>query len=588
AYGVNYDLVSLDAQGSLQIELLDPITSIPKYNSIIQTHARLAYSSNGNWNSNGIGAQKAILDDYCAKYDVRRVMLNSGPTHLDDDAINGLDGRLSTAATTVAFGVEASLEGINNAVQPGVAMKVGHENEFTNNRYWIVPGYLDDALNTDKHILPLLSMYFEVASTDIGKVTEPVGAISTALGGVIHRNVVSGVEIMYFFFTANTNGLLGPALAHSWLPWVTKGLFMGQRRLLLDTQIDDFYLDTRTYNSGPRYRNTATDYEFHAAEQDRINAASMLNAYSHPNNWSPNSIVTPGISGLNYTESVSAMLEAGHRFAVGDNSRADLKPENPWHPFVAQVKAGAGGKLLTDLEKTSFEDNMERLYGQRSIYVIPRMATQIYFDAATQQQLRDEFNSFYGPTCYGYDQSASATDGGYKCSVDSWKYPRDLTAAEIIDMEGIRTARNLLLLRIDPYMFHQANLAVSEGVSFLSLWLRAVTKWINSYVSFPIVTYKMDDLGLYFLRRKYRDECGLQATVTYTGGLPVRMAVSAQGKCSAVVTHSRTPGSELTVPRMRGVQYGEYDTNYYLPMAADRTTIVQLGLGECDNTCLAT
>ncbi|KNC86850.1 hypothetical protein SARC_00996 [Sphaeroforma arctica JP610] len=686
AYGANYDLISVDAQGGLQIQLIDPVTLKPKYNSIVQTSAT----------ANGLGAKRAILDDYCAKYNVRRVMLNSGPIDVADAAIYGLSGRLSTSATTVQYLYDTAVQGVSNVVRSGVPIKVGMETEFASSTFWINPAYINTALNKDQHIQPLLNLNFVVTSSDAQYVTDPVGTITTALGGIIHRTPSTGVEVMYFFITANANGLHGPTLAHSWFPWVTKGLFMGQRRLVLDTQIDDFYLDSKLYNTGQRYRTTATDYAYHVTEQYKLNAASapgsnftiqmafngkgydslaniyvpdvnpqsvaqfdkflwlthtwnhidmyciqstcapkstyidpqlkachdwrasacpytepvypstgytpyeyqmyeltrnmrfastVLKTSAHPKVWSPYSIVTPRISGLNYTESIRAMLAAGLRFAVGDNSRADLRPVNPWHPFVATAKVGATGNLLTDIQKANFETEMERLYGAKSMVVIPRFATEIYFDTATQQQLQSEFNSYYGPKCYGYDQSASATDGGYKCNVNSFKFPRDLTATEIIGMEGFRTARNLLNMRVDPYMFHQANLAVVDGVSLLSLWLRVVQKWLNLYVTFPIITYKMDDLALYFLRRKFRDECGLTASVKYAGGLPTSMSVTSQGRCTAVLTHTKTVDSELTAPRMVGTKYGEHDTNYYLPLVTPgKSTVVKLGVAGC-STC---
>jgi hypothetical protein len=48
---------------------------------------------------------------------------------------------------------------------------------------------------------------------------------------------------MYFW-----PGLHGFALANVWLPWVTRGLYIGQRRLVLSTQVDDWFLDTTPYN----------------------------------------------------------------------------------------------------------------------------------------------------------------------------------------------------------------------------------------------------------------------------------------------------------------------------------------------------
>jgi hypothetical protein len=41
--------------------------------------------------------------------------------------------------------------------------------------------------------------------------------------------------------------------------------------------------------------------------------------------WSENSLVTPRISGLNLSDSIRSMRDAGIDVAVGDNSRLDLK-----------------------------------------------------------------------------------------------------------------------------------------------------------------------------------------------------------------------------------------------------------------------
>lgn len=37
-------------------------------------------------------------------------------------------------------------------------------------------------------------------------------------------------------FPMNLYGLYGQSLADVWLTWVTRGLFIGQRRIMLDTQ----------------------------------------------------------------------------------------------------------------------------------------------------------------------------------------------------------------------------------------------------------------------------------------------------------------------------------------------------------------
>ena len=44
-------------------------------------------------------------------------------------------------------------------------------------------------------------------------------------------------EEMHFLFNANLYGLHGPLQGNLWLPWVTRGMYLGQRRLMLSAQV---------------------------------------------------------------------------------------------------------------------------------------------------------------------------------------------------------------------------------------------------------------------------------------------------------------------------------------------------------------
>jgi hypothetical protein len=57
------------------------------------------------------------------------------------------------------------------------------------------------------------------------------------------------------------------------------------------------------------------------------------------------------------------------------------QPTNPWHPFQTRVDDGTPEK--------------------RTVNVIPRFATRVYFDCATAEQNAMEHNSIYGPDCVG-------------------------------------------------------------------------------------------------------------------------------------------------------------------------------------------
>eukprot|EP01134_Creolimax_fragrantissima_P006683 CFRG6683T1 len=721
SFGATYDIFSLTEHVSVvypdgrlgsnltyvgydDLELFDSVTMYPKYNSIIQTSATLGYETldanyQSIWVGDGFGALGATIRSYCATYGVRRVLLNSNPYDLNLAFVSGVEGRQSDSNTRVSF-VEGPLATeIHNHIRLDASFSVGQEHEFAGNTYWISPAYINSTANVNDLVIPLLNIDYSEG-----------GATTRGIGAVIHQDPVYKTEDMVFFFTTNVYGLCGQTLAHMWYPWVTRGLFLGQRRVILDTQVDDFFLDTSTYNTTFNRQATDNEYEpifgfrvtaddvyhhvsllaqlremlpagsnfsiqlafngkgFHEfgvtpeytpngnpasvanldnflwvthtynhidmycveskcapastfvdaqlstchdwmnqpctySEGEPIYPASgftpyayilyeltrnqhfaytALNMTAHLQVWSHRSIVTPRISGLNYTESIRAMLKAGIRTAVGDNSRDDLIPSNPWQTFHAKAKAGLNGVLLSETERLVFEDEMLAAFGAKSVDVIPRFATRVYFDVSLPEEMAMEFNSFYGPNCYGSQMEGTIVSGGLKCNISSFKYPRDLEYKEIMAMEGVETARNLLSMRSDPYMFHQANMRkFQEGdiaKSLLQDWIHSAINWVSKYTTFPIITYKMDDLATYYHQREQRDACDVRALLSYVGGKPYSLTLTSVQNCIAKLTHSATSGSLLTMPDVgQGDIYGAYDTTFDIYLEYTGSTIIPLG-----------
>jgi hypothetical protein len=62
-------------------------------------------------------------------------------------------------------------------------------------------------------------------------------------------------------------------LQHAWIHWITRGLFVGYRRLILSTQVDDMFLETPMYRpAGQTYRCKPDDLSMHVDWQADINA----------------------------------------------------------------------------------------------------------------------------------------------------------------------------------------------------------------------------------------------------------------------------------------------------------------------------
>lgn len=62
-------------------------------------------------------------------------------------------------------------------------------------------------------------------------------------------------------------------LQHTWINWITRGLFVGFRRLYLSTQVDDMFLATNIYGEDRTYRVTPEDMTMHIEWQEEVNNA---------------------------------------------------------------------------------------------------------------------------------------------------------------------------------------------------------------------------------------------------------------------------------------------------------------------------
>eukprot|EP01134_Creolimax_fragrantissima_P001829 CFRG1829T1 len=282
-------------------------------------------------------------------------------------------------------------------------------------------------------------------------------------------------------------------------------------------------------------------------------------------NWSPESIVTPRISGLNRSESIQAMLDFGIKTAIGDNTRQDLQAPNPFHSFLTKT----GG--TTDASK--------------KMNVIPRYATRVYFDVSFPEESVEEFNSFYGPNCFGWNETGPIVFKGRKCNVTSFKYDRKITLNEIMDIEGASTALNLFKKRPDPYMFHQANMKAfwweGKKQSLLTLWTSHVIKSYKKYSNLPILTLKMDDLRKYYDAREARDSCGIDVRQTYAKNADnVSLRVRTTGECGVKIT--RSTGASIQLQATSGRRASDV-TSY----GFDETLTVDSPSGGGDQTVAA-
>lgn len=186
--------------------------------------------------------------------------------------------------------------------------------------------------------------------------------------------------------------------------------------------------------------------------------------------FSSKSLIPPAITGLHNGDALRAWSTRGLTNCVGDNTRPVLlNTKNEFWPLYTTVAAN----------------------GFDGMQVNPRWASTIYYNCDT-------------------------TD----CTVAEWI----ATSAGVGDistllaLERASTARHLLGLHRDPYMFHQANLraadvpmtmvnGVSQQLSLIQMWVETVVNEMTRLVTWPVVSLKQDDFSQAFADRMTRDQC---------------------------------------------------------------------------------
>ncbi|KAK6537992.1 hypothetical protein TWF694_010885 [Orbilia ellipsospora] len=202
---------------------------------------------------------------------------------------------------------------------------------------------------------------------------------------------------------------------------------------------------------------------------------AKLATFDKAAHWSGKGLIPPAITGLHNGDAIRAWSTSGLTSCVGDNTRPPLQsPFNPYWP------------LLTNMSANGFD----------GFTVMPRFSTRIYFNCDTAN-----------------------------CTLSEWintsKGSGDIFT--LLDLERSSTAKNLLALRQDPYMFHQANLRYydvdqltingnNQRYSLLQMWVESVLNEFTQYVNWPIITKKHDDVAVAFTQRMTRDQCGYNIT----------------------------------------------------------------------------
>eukprot|EP00026_Physarum_polycephalum_P003404 Phypoly_transcript_03415.p1 GENE.Phypoly_transcript_03415~~Phypoly_transcript_03415.p1 ORF type:complete len:767 (+),score=124.06 Phypoly_transcript_03415:97-2397(+) len=557
AVGSQYDVIDHQIWGDAPLALRNPDES-GKYYAIISTIELNC------WNTN----QKTQIEYYERQYHVKTVILYSFP-HPENGVTSSSGVSLSTDTSYLSF-------------LPVMANYTG-------------------STRPDAHI-PIKGAYAYLAEVSDPVTATPVVRLSyngtDYVAGAVIRYYDNRMR-MEFYVDQAAWALYPVLLGNVWFEWASNGIFAGARRIEFNAHTDDIFMGTGTFdlklreenlnntyrivpedltelvswqagiNSRlPRGSNFTLTFPFNGATivekggydkdalflkakelrdyfiweshtwahlyldnltYDKVRTEYLLNDFTllalfdtndtqRVPNYCTRGTVTPSITGLFNPAAMRAIFEHGFRFVVGDNSRAELAPPNAYH------------SLHTSTAKNGIE----------GMYIIPRHATNIYYDGSLPQHTTTEFNYHY----------AAALGRSYNFS--------EIVARDV----DVATAA-LLAFRHDPFMFHQANLRFSRSGfpdkkphSLVSYWVDQVIDSVTKYSTLPIKSHKHDDLGQMYLDREDRDSCGFSGILKFSSATQeaVGMIARSDRKCVFGVSGVQSSGENVAFFETHGDQ----------------------------------
>eukprot|EP00904_Undaria_pinnatifida_P011670 jgi/Undpi1/7633/HiC_scaffold_23.g10106.m1 len=301
-----------------------------------------------------------------------------------------------------------------------------------------------------------------------------------------------------------------------------EGLWAGDDLLeWVTSNLDKFYWQSHTLTHIIRDNLGAAD----CAIEDSGNAQmAVLIGFFADDNYNWRSMTSPGISGLFNEHCLGSGAANLMMCYPGDNTydgviqTVKLVADNPYHSLTTTVETN----------------------GMDGIQIVPRWATNIYFNCATVECLINENEKVRRDLCGCAELNPALASGECPLCPDGIESFNTLTADDptmgplekMYQTEEATNTRYILSGRRDKNMFHQANLISvvwptegpmlvdpypEDSPSMLMYWYRRMIASIAKYINiaaYPVTTLKFDDLCFNFYEHQYLDESDTTLTVS--------------------------------------------------------------------------
>jgi hypothetical protein len=374
--------------------------------------------------------------------------------------------------------------------------------------------------------------------------TNPVPLLTTANGYAIVSIYAypDGRENLTITTDGNSELTHTLLLGYGVVNWVSKGFFLGERKVYLNAQSDDVLLDDDLWDvkwlsgsTGLSYRMTGTDYKRVIAWQKAVRASNTNAAQirlemsfngAGASGIYPKDTLTPAVRNdpnqfkwISHTYTHALLTDISYGDALTELNNNDkvaqqlkfqlyskdsmIQPEisglnNP--EFLRAAKDYGIRDVLSDSSRPGWNSPSPNtgFYStyEPSILIIPRYPTNLYYNVSTPAEWVSEYNYFYAP-------------GGL---FPTWD--RALTYSEILDKESEIWIRYLLKYNLNPVMFHQSNLrSYTNKNSLLGDLINATLNKFNSMYKLPIRSPSQHDAGVLMAARMAYNASGVSGRI---------------------------------------------------------------------------
>ncbi|KAF2667971.1 hypothetical protein BT63DRAFT_426819 [Microthyrium microscopicum] len=259
AYGIPYQVVVVP-QAGITLPTLNSSLLQGNYGSIVVMN-ELSYDYGGTvgWQSALTTDQWATLFAYQVDFGVRMVRINAYPT--------------------TEFGVQTVIDG-QGCCNAGVEQLM----YFTDTSAFPTAGLLTGAT---AGVSTLGNWHYPatITNTTLAKQVAAFGAstdnmFSAASTAAVINDFGNRQQMVFFIGWATDWSETSNFLQHSFIHWMTRGMYSGFRRVLFNTQIDDMHLTTQLYQSDINFRLSVADLNGIVAWQKNLQGRLPLGS-----NW---------------------------------------------------------------------------------------------------------------------------------------------------------------------------------------------------------------------------------------------------------------------------------------------------------------